>query len=118
VLTRDAVQLMTLEGAGIEKEIYHVEWDLVTAEKAGFDHFMLKEIYEQPKAYLDTMSGRLNESYSRIVLDELTMGEEKIRSIRNIHIVACGTAFHAGMVGKQLLERLAGIPVEADVASE
>jgi glucosamine--fructose-6-phosphate aminotransferase (isomerizing) len=118
VLTRNGIELMDLEGKVISREIFHVDWDIVTAEKAGFDHFMLKEIYEQPKAYRDTMGSRLNEAGTQVVLPELTMTIEEIRAIRNIHIVACGTAYHAGLVGKSVIEKLTRIPVETDVASE
>lgn len=118
VLKMNSVELMTIEGEIISKEIFHVDWDLVTAEKAGFDHFMLKEIYEQPKAYRDTMMGRISEDGRRVVLKEIGMTLEEIRGIRKIQIVACGTAFHAGLVGKTVIEDLARIPVETDVASE
>ncbi|CAM3083810.1 glutamine--fructose-6-phosphate transaminase (isomerizing) [Paenibacillus lupini] len=118
VLTRDGVELMTTEGEFISKEIYHVDWDLVTAEKAGFDHFMLKEIHEQPKAYRDTMLGRIADDGKSVNLTELSMTAEYVKSIRKVHIVACGTAYHAGMVGKTVIESLARIPVETDVASE
>ncbi|SFD96340.1 glucosamine--fructose-6-phosphate aminotransferase (isomerizing) [Paenibacillus catalpae] len=118
VLTRNGVELMTTEGEFISKEIYHVDWDLVTAEKAGFDHFMLKEIYEQPKAYRDTMLGRIAEDGKSVNLQELKMTEDYVKTIRKVHIVACGTAYHAGMVGKTVIESLARIPVETDVASE
>jgi glucosamine--fructose-6-phosphate aminotransferase (isomerizing) len=118
VLTRGGVELMTTDGETISKEIYHVDWDLVTAEKAGFDHFMLKEIYEQPKAYHDTMLGRIADDGKSVNLKELSMTDEYIRSIRKVHIVACGTAYHAGLVGKSVIESLARIPVENDVASE
>ncbi|MGF9912683.1 glutamine--fructose-6-phosphate transaminase (isomerizing) [Paenibacillus ehimensis] len=118
VLTRDGVELMTLEGNFISRELFHVDWDIVTAEKAGFDHFMLKEIHEQPKAYRDTMGARLDESGKKVVLSEVGMTPEQIRAIRQVHIVACGTAYHAGLVGKSVIEKLARIPVETDVASE
>lgn len=118
VLTRDGVELMTIEGNFISRETFHVDWDIVTAEKAGFDHFMLKEIYEQPKAYRDTMGARIDASGRRVVLNEIGMTPDQIRSIRNVHIVACGTAYHAGMIGKAVIEKLARIPVEIDVASE
>ncbi|MGG4147418.1 glutamine--fructose-6-phosphate transaminase (isomerizing) [Paenibacillus algorifonticola] len=118
ILTRDGVELMTTEGAAISKEIFHVDWDLVTAEKAGFDHFMLKEIYEQPKAYRDTMLGRVADDGKSVQLSELTMTKDYIKSIRKVHIVACGTAYHAGLVGKTVIESIARIPVETDVASE
>jgi len=118
ILTRDGVEVMTMDGENISKEIFHVDWDLITAEKAGYDHFMLKEIYEQPKAYRDTMGARIADDGKSIVLPELKMTAEQLRGIRNIHIVACGTALHAGMVGKNVIENLARIPVETDVASE
>jgi glucosamine--fructose-6-phosphate aminotransferase (isomerizing) len=119
VLTREGVDLMTIEGNPIRRESFYVDWDITTAEKAGFDHFMLKEIFEQPKAYQDTMGSRIDVSGERVVLPELQkMTVDVIRGIRNIHIVACGTASYAGMVGKQIIERLARIPVEWDVASE
>lgn len=118
VLTRDSVELMTIEGNFISKELFHVDWDLMTAEKAGFDHFMLKEIHEQPKAYHDTMRGRVSEDGRSVALSELSLTPEQIRSINRVHIVACGTALHAGLVGKTIIEQLARIPVETDVASE
>lgn len=118
VLTTDGIELMDLTGSPISREIYKVEWDIVTAEKGGFDHFMLKEIYEQPKAYRDTMGSRMDVKKHKIVLDEVQMTAEQIREISNIHIVACGTAYHAGLVGKSVIEKLARIPVETDVASE
>lgn len=118
VLTKDAVVLMTIEGNYISREMLHVDWDIVTAEKAGFDHFMLKEIFEQPKAYRDTMGSRLSDSGDSVSLMELGMTPDYIRGIRNIHIVACGTAYHAGLVGRAVIEQMARLPVETDVASE
>src|SRR5690606_13510896 len=102
----------------ISREIFHVEWDLVKAEKAGFDHFMLKEIFEQPLAYRDTMGSRISADGKRVILDEIRLTADDIRRISKIHIVACGTAYHAGLVGKSVIESLARIPVETDVASE
>jgi glucosamine--fructose-6-phosphate aminotransferase (isomerizing) len=118
ILTRDGVELRTLEGNYISRELFHVDWDIVTAEKAGFDHFMLKEIHEQPKAYRDTMGSRIDAAGNKIVFNELKHTAEKIHSIDRVHIVACGTAYHAGLIGKNVIERLARIPVEIDVASE
>ncbi len=119
VLTRDEVQLMTIEGNFIAKEVFHVDWDMMTAEKGGYDHFMLKEIHEQPKAYRDTMRGRVSEDGRSVVLPELTqVTPEALRGVKRVHIVACGTAMHAGMVGKTVIEQLARVPVEVDVASE
>ncbi|MFD0715913.1 glutamine--fructose-6-phosphate transaminase (isomerizing) [Paenibacillus sp. GCM10027626] len=122
ILTSNGVELLTTDGNNISKEIFHVDWDLLTAEKAGFDHFMLKEIYEQPRAYRDTMMGRViegtEEGSLKVQLPEIGMTDEQLRAIRNIHIVACGTAHHAALIGKAVLESLARIPVETDVASE
>lgn len=118
VLTKDSVELMTIEGNFISREMIHVDWDAVTAEKGGFEHFMLKEIHEQPKAYRDTMRGRIDESGKKVVLPELKLTPEQIKGISKIQIVACGTAYHAGLVGRHAIESLVRIPVETDVASE
>ncbi|GIO37782.1 glutamine--fructose-6-phosphate aminotransferase [Paenibacillus antibioticophila] len=118
LLTKDAVELMTIEGNFISREMISVEWDEVTAEKGGFDHFMLKEIHEQPKAYRDTMLGRIDEKTHKVVFPNLNMTPEYIRSIRQIHIVACGTAYHAGLVGGSVIEQLIRVPVSFEVASE
>lgn len=118
VLTKDSVELMTIEGNFISREMIHVDWDAVTAEKGGFEHFMLKEIHEQPKAYRDTMRGRIDESGKKVILPELKLTPEQIKNISNVQIIACGTAFHAGLVGRHAIESLVRIPVETDVASE
>ncbi|WP_372812942.1 glutamine--fructose-6-phosphate transaminase (isomerizing) [Paenibacillus sp.] len=117
VLTRDGVELMTLEGNFIAKQLFHIDWDLMMAEKNGFDTFMLKEIHDQPRAYQDTMRGRINEG-KEIVLPGMTLSAEQIRGLKQIHMVACGTAYHAALVGKTVIERLTRIPVEVDLASE
>ena len=119
VLTKDNVSLMDVKtGAPIHRELYHVEWDLVQAEKEGFDHFMLKEIYEQPTAFRNTMVSRIDEVNKKVVLDGMHLTAERIREIQRITIIACGTAYHAGLVGKYVIEELTRIPVEVDVASE
>ncbi len=119
VITSDNIQLTTTTGKPIQRDSFHVEWDVETAEKDGFEHFMLKEIYEQPKAYRDTLLNRIDHDVNKIDLsNEISLSQEQIRSIDKIHIVACGTAYHAGLVGKVALENLARIPVEVDVASE
>lgn len=118
VLTADIVKITDISGAIISREMERVEWDNVTAEKAGFPHFMLKEIHEQPKAFRDTMRGRIRPAGDRVMLSEIGLTETEIRNIRYLHIVACGTAYHAGMVGKHVIETLTGIPVVADIASE
>ncbi|WP_166246147.1 glutamine--fructose-6-phosphate transaminase (isomerizing) [Paenibacillus turpanensis] len=116
VLTKNDVTLMTMEGNVISREMFHVDWDLVTAEKAGFDSFMLKEIHEQPKAYRDTMGSRIADG--RVVLKEIGLSADQLKQVERVHIVACGTAYHAGLVGKSVIEKLVRIPVETDVASE
>ncbi|MDP5277171.1 glutamine--fructose-6-phosphate transaminase (isomerizing) [Chengkuizengella axinellae] len=118
ILTKDEVTLQDVNGNQIQKDVFHVDWDIVTAEKAGFDHFMLKEIYDQPTAYRDTMGSRISGENDQVVLNEIKMTDEEIKSIDRVHIVACGTAYHAGLVGKNVIEKLARIPVETDVASE
>lgn len=118
VLTQDSVELMTIEGNFISREMIHVDWDAVTAEKGGFDHFMLKEIHEQPKAYRDTIRGRVDETGRKVVLKDLKLTAERIKQIQNVHIVACGTAYHAGLVGGTVIEQLVRVPVYNDVASE
>ncbi|MCY6371485.1 glutamine--fructose-6-phosphate transaminase (isomerizing) [Clostridium ganghwense] len=101
----------------VEKEIYHVTWDADAAEKGGYEHFMLKEIHEQPKAIKDTLTSRVAKG-QKISLDSITLTKEQIEDIDKIYIVACGTAYHAGLIGKSVIEKLAKIPVEVDVASE
>ncbi|MFD1394368.1 glutamine--fructose-6-phosphate transaminase (isomerizing) [Kroppenstedtia eburnea] len=117
VLTREWVELTTIGGDPVDKELFHVTWDAVTAEKGGYDHFMQKEIFEQPRAIRDTLAGRIKDG----VVDlsgELSFTEAELKEIDRIHLVACGTAYHAGLVGKTILEKWTRIPVEVDVASE
>ena len=118
LLTKDAVELMTIEGNFISREMIHVDWDTLLTEKDGYDHFMLKEIYDQPKAYRDTMYGRIDRKHNKVTFPGLTLTKQHINNIHNIHIVACGTAYHAGLVGASIIEELVGIPVMTDIASE
>ncbi|MCU6797376.1 glutamine--fructose-6-phosphate transaminase (isomerizing) [Paenibacillus sp. WQ 127069] len=118
VLSRESVELMTLEGNFIAKQLLYIDWDILMAEKNGYDHFMLKEIEEQPRAYRDTLRGRIDEDSQSITLPDMMMNPEHIREIKHIQIVACGTAYHAACVGKSIIERMTRIPVEIDVASE
>jgi glucosamine--fructose-6-phosphate aminotransferase (isomerizing) len=118
VLTKDKVEILTLEGKVVNKEIFHVTWDAESAEKGGYEHFMLKEIHEQPKAIKDTMTSRITAASDDIKLDDIKLSKEDLKNIDKIYIVACGTAYHAGMVGKYVIEKLARIPVEIDFASE
>ena len=105
-----------MDGEPIEKQSRHIEWDINAAEKGGYEHFMLKEIYEQPKAVRDTIRPRIKDD--KIVIEELGMTDEEIRAVTKIYIVACGSAYHAGVTGKYIYEGLARIPVEVDLASE
>ncbi|MFZ3101978.1 MAG: glutamine--fructose-6-phosphate transaminase (isomerizing) [Desulfitobacteriaceae bacterium] len=116
VIDRAGVRVTDFQGNTIQKEIFEVKWDAVAAEKGGYEHFMLKEIHEQPRALKDTMAGRLNDN--GVVLQEVDLTAEQVGNIQKIFIVACGTAWHAGLAGKTLIERWAQIPVEVDIASE
>lgn len=117
-VTKDGVWVQDINGTPITKKVFEVNWNAEAAEKGGFEHFMLKEIYEQPKAIKDTMRGRLAENGTEINFTELNWTPEDFTGISKIFIVACGTAYHAGIVGKYYLENLARIPVEVDIASE
>jgi glucosamine--fructose-6-phosphate aminotransferase (isomerizing) len=108
----------TVEGALLEKKPRHIDWSPLMAEKGGYKHFMLKEIHEQPRAIRDTISGRLMEEEGDVWLEELKLSEEDLRQVERICIIACGTSWHAGLVGKFLLEGHCRIPVEVDIASE
>ena len=119
VLTRDGVELYDVEtGERVERELFHVEWDLVQAEKGGYDSFMLKEIHEQPQAVRDTLGPRIDPERKRVVLPELKLDAEQLAALDKIYIVACGTSMHAGLVGKEVIEKWTRIPVEVAVASE
>lgn len=115
-LSRDGISFYNEDLETISKETKTIEWDIEAAEKGGYEHFMLKEIYEQPKAVLDTLSPRIKDD--RIVIDELEMSEEDIRKLKRIYIVGCGSAYHVGVTGKYVIEKLTRIPVEIDLASE
>lgn len=115
-LSREKVSFYNYDLEPVEKELKTVKWDITAAEKGGYEHFMLKEIFEQPKAVRDTISPRIRDN--DIVIDELNMSEEDIKNLKKIYIVACGSAYHTGMTGKYVIEDLARIPVEVDLASE
>ena len=115
-LTEDTIEFFNVDGEPIQKQSKHIDWDINAAEKNGYEHFMLKEIYEQPKAVRDTISPRIKDG--KIIIEELGMTDEEIRSIKKIHIVACGSAYHTGVTNKYIFEGLARIPVEVDLASE
>ncbi|WP_327677837.1 glutamine--fructose-6-phosphate transaminase (isomerizing) [Kitasatospora sp. NBC_00458] len=116
-LRRDAVTVTNFDGTPAEVREYHVDWDASAAEKGGYDYFMLKEIAEQPKAVADTLLGRIG-SDGRLTLDELRISDADLRSVDKVVIVACGTAFHAGMIAKYAIEHWTRIPCEVEVASE
>ena len=115
-LRADHMHFYTVDEEELTKQSVTIEWDANAAEKGGYEHFMLKEMYEQPKTVTDTISPRIKDR--DIVIEELNMSEEEIRAIRKIFIVACGSAYHAGVTGKYVIEGIARIPVEVDVASE
>ncbi len=115
-LRADHMHFYTVDEEEIQKESVTIDWDANAAEKGGYEHFMLKEMYEQPKTVTDTLLPRIKDN--DIVIEELNMTDEELRGIRKIHIVACGSAYHAGMTGKYVIEGLARIPVEVDLASE
>lgn len=115
-LTEDEVSFYNIDREKIEKEAVKIDWDAQAAEKDGYAHFMLKEIYEQPKAVKDTISPRIVNG--EVVIEELEMTEEEIKNISRIQIIACGSAYHVGMSSKYMLEKLARIPVDVDLASE
>lgn len=115
-LTKDNVTFYNMDGEEVEKEVSVVDWDTEAAEKGGYEHFMMKEIYEQPKAVNDTISPRIKDN--RVVIEDLGMTEEEIRKISRIQIVACGSAYHVGITSKYMMEKIARIPVDVDLASE
>lgn len=115
-MTEDSMEFFNVDEEALEKEAVHIDWDVNAAEKGGFEHFMLKEMYEQPKAITDTFAPRIRDG--EIVIEELGMTDEEIKAIKKIMIVACGSAYHTGVTSKYVFEGLARIPVEVDVASE
>jgi glucosamine--fructose-6-phosphate aminotransferase (isomerizing) len=118
VITPEGVQLSDFQGQPIDRQVQHVTWDPIMAEKGGFKHFMLKEIYEQPRAVRDTWLGRVSQESGKIFLDEMEISEAEFRGLKKINIAACGTSWHAAQAGKFMIERLARVPVEVDYASE
>ncbi len=115
-LSADELHFYTVDEEEIQKESVTIDWDANAAEKGGYEHFMLKEIYEQPKTVTDTISPRIKDG--DIVIDELNMTDEELKAVKRIHIVACGSAYHTGVTAKYILEGLCRVPVEVDVASE
>jgi glucosamine--fructose-6-phosphate aminotransferase (isomerizing) len=118
VVTPGSIEVTDFTGKPVEKKKHYIEWSSAMAEKEGYKHFMQKEIFEQPRAILDTLSGRVDFSSGGVVMDDLPISGEKIRETEKIFIVACGTSWHSGLVGKFLIEDLGRIPVEVDLGSE
>lgn len=118
VVRADGVEVRNLQGERVDKKVFEVNWNAEAAEKGGYEHFMLKEIHEQPKAIRDTMSQRIAKDGKTIVMEELKWDKDFLDSVNKIAVVACGTAYHAGLVGKSYIEKLVRMPVEIDVASE
>lgn len=116
VLTKDDVKVYNTDKEEVEKEVFKVDWDVSAAEKGGYAHFMMKEMEEQPKALRDTISPRIKEG--KIVLDNISLTSDDIKGLRKIFIVACGSAYHVGVIGKYVIEKMCRIPVEVQVASE
>ena len=118
ILTKDSVRVTDFDGNIVEPKQQRITWDPIMAEKGGFKHFMLKEIYEQPRAVRDTAQGRVSLDTGKVYLDLLDISDDDFRAVTSIKIAACGTSWHAGLAGKYMLEHLARVPVEVDYASE
>ena len=118
VITPTGVQLTDFDGQPVARQVQHVTWDPIMAEKGGFKHFMLKEIYEQPRAVRDTTLGRVSLDSGKVFLDEMEISEAEFRNLTKVDIAACGTSWHAAQAGKFMIEKLARVPVEVDYASE
>ncbi len=118
VLTPEGVKLTDFSGKTISRPVSRILWDPIMAEKGGYKHFMLKEIFEQPRAIRDTMLGRIGQETGRVFLDEMEISEKDFREFQQVKIIACGTSWHAALAGKFMIERLARIPVEVDYGSE
>ena len=118
ILTLEGVHLTDFNGRPIKRQVTHILWDPVMAEKGGYKHFMLKEIFEQPRAVRDTMLGRVGQESGRVFLDEMDINPKAFREFQSVKIVACGTSWHAALAGKFMIEKLARIPVEVDYGSE
>lgn len=118
ILSREEVNIINKKKEKVDREVFKVTWDVAAAEKGGYENFMLKEIFEQAKVVKDTLMPRLPENQNKVVLDDIKLSKKELENINKIYIVACGTAYYAGLVGKYLLERIARVPVVAEVASE
>src|SRR5437870_8962917 len=117
VVTAHGVELTTTEGDPVQREPVRILWDPIMAEKGGYRHFMLKEIYEQPRTITDTFRGRIAPETGSVVLPDVSLDPSTVKAIQRVVLVACGTAWHAAMLTRMMVERLAGIPAEVDLAS-
>jgi len=118
ILTPDGVQITDFDGRPVQRQVSHILWNPIEAEKGGYQHFMLKEVFEQPRAVRDTTLGRVGQESGKIFLDEMEITPEEFASFKQVRIIACGTSWHAGLAGKFMIEKLARIPVEVDYGSE
>jgi glucosamine--fructose-6-phosphate aminotransferase (isomerizing) len=118
VITRSGVQITDFDGKPLSRPVQHITWDPIMAEKGGFKHFMLKEIYEQPRAVRDTTLGRISLDSGKVFLEEMAISDDDLRNVKKLNIAACGTSWHAGLAAKFMIERLARVPVDVDYASE
>src|SRR5215470_4668359 len=118
VVTRHGVEIADLKGAPVSRALVRILWDPILGEKGGYRHFMLKEIYEQPRAVADTLRGRVSPEGGAVVLPDMALDPEVVDGIQRVVLIACGTSYHAALVGRSLIERLAGLSAEVDVASE
>ena len=118
VLRDEGFQILGRDGQPVERQVNHITWSPAMAEKAGYKHFMQKEIFEQPRALIDTFRGRINPDLGEVMLEEVTLSDQDIKDLRKIFLVACGTSYHAAMVGKFFIEGLCRLPVEVDLGSE
>jgi glucosamine--fructose-6-phosphate aminotransferase (isomerizing) len=118
VLTREGVHLTDFNGRAVKRQVSHILWDPIMAEKGGYKHFMLKEMFEQPRAVRDTTLGRVGQETGRVFLDEMDISTKEFKEFKQVKIIACGTSWHAATAGKFMIEKLARIPVEVDYGSE
>lgn len=118
VIKRDSVTIYNMDHELVLKDVFHVDWDVLAAEKGGYEHFMIKEIHEEPAVLKATLNPRLTEDHKALDLKEIQLTTEQVKNLNKIFIVACGSAYHAGLIGKLVIEQLANIPVEVDIASE
>lgn len=118
VVYRDKIDFFNISGEKIQKNAVKISWNIATAEKGGYDHFMLKEIHEQPNSIAQALAGRVSESQGKLFLDDLGIDSETLKGINRISVIACGTSYYAGLVGKYYIEKISKIPVDVDYASE